>query len=35
MKVLVVEDNEILSRNLTKFLSLKDITSDASFDGKD
>ena len=35
MKVLVVEDNEILSRNLVKFLSLKDIASDVSFDGKD
>jgi DNA-binding response OmpR family regulator len=32
MKVLVVEDNEILSRNLVRFLSLKDIDSDTSFD---
>ena len=35
MKVLVIEDNEILSRNLIRFLSLKDIASDISFDGKD
>ena len=35
MKVLVVEDNEILSINLVKFLSFKDIASDVSFDGKD
>jgi len=32
MKVLVVEDNEILSRNLVRFLSLKDIGADVSFD---
>jgi DNA-binding response OmpR family regulator len=35
MKVLVVEDNEILSRNLVRFLALKDIAAEASFDGKD
>ena len=35
MKVLVIEDNEILSRNLIRFLSLKDIASDISFDWKD
>ncbi len=35
MKVLVVEDNEILSRNLVRFLSLKDIQADSSFDWKD
>lgn len=35
MKVLVVEDNEILSRNLVRFLSIKGITAEVSFDGKD
>lgn len=35
MKVLIVEDNEILSRNLVRFLSLKNISSEVSFDGKD
>jgi len=35
MKVLVVEDNEILSRNLVTYLSLKNIQSDTSFDWKD
>ncbi|MFK7780227.1 MAG: response regulator transcription factor [Candidatus Gracilibacteria bacterium] len=35
MKVLIIEDNEILSRNLVRFLALKDIQSDVSFDGKD
>jgi two-component system OmpR family response regulator len=35
MKVLVVEDNEILSRNLTKFLDLNWIDSDQSFDWMD
>jgi DNA-binding response OmpR family regulator len=35
MKVLIIEDNEILSRNLVRFLSLKDIQSDLSFDWKD
>jgi len=35
MKVLVVEDNEILSRNLVRFLWLKDIQADSSFDWKD
>lgn len=35
MKVLIIEDNEILSRNLVRFLSLKDIKSDVSFDWKD
>ena len=34
MKVLIIEDNEILSRNLVRFLSLKDIHSDVSFDWK-
>jgi hypothetical protein len=32
MKVLIIEDNEILSRNLVRFLSLNDIQSDVSFD---
>lgn len=35
MKVLVVEDNEILSRNLVRFLSLKNIAADLSMDGKE
>ena len=35
MKVLVVEDNEILSRNLVRFLWIKDIQADVSFDWKD
>ncbi|MDD2871165.1 MAG: response regulator transcription factor [Candidatus Gracilibacteria bacterium] len=33
MKVLIIEDNEILSRNLVRYLSLKDIQSEVSFDG--
>lgn len=35
MKVLIIEDNEILSRNLVRFLSLNDIQSDVSFDWSD
>ncbi|QFR38828.1 response regulator transcription factor [Candidatus Gracilibacteria bacterium 28_42_T64] len=35
MKVLVIEDNELLSRNLVRYLELKNIESDTSFDGKD
>lgn len=35
MKILIIEDNEILSRNLVRFLSLKDIKSEVSFDWKD
>ena len=35
MKVLVVEDNPSLSRNLVTFLWLKDISTQASMDGKD
>jgi len=35
MKVLVVEDNELLSRNLVRFLEIKKIESDTSFDGKE
>jgi len=35
MKVLIIEDNEILSRNLVRYLSLKDIQSEVSFDWKD
>ena len=35
MKVLVIEDNELLSRNLVRFLEIKKIESDTSFDGKE
>jgi len=35
MKVLVIEDNEALNRNVVRFLALKDIHAEASFDGKD
>ncbi len=35
MKVLVIEDNELLSRNLVRYLELKNIESDTSFDWKD
>jgi hypothetical protein len=35
MKVLIIEDNEILSRNLVRFLALKEIKSQVSFDGVD
>jgi DNA-binding response OmpR family regulator len=35
MKVLVVEDNLILSRNLVKYLITRDIFVEASYDGKD
>lgn len=35
MRVLIIEDNEILGRNLVRFLSLKNITADLSCDGKD
>jgi len=35
MKVLVVEDNQILSRNLVKYLISRDIFTEASFDGED
>lgn len=35
MKVLVIEDNEILSRNLVRYLSSRDIHTQASLDGKD
>ncbi len=35
MRVLVIEDNEILSRNLVRYLSLRDIFTDCSYDGKD
>ncbi len=35
MKVLIIEDNEILSRNLVRYLAIKDIQSDVSFDWKD
>lgn len=35
MKVLVVEDNQILSRNLVKYLISRDIFTEASFDWED
>jgi DNA-binding response OmpR family regulator len=35
MKVLIIEDNEILSRNLVRFLAMKNIASEVSFDGKE
>ena len=35
MKVLVIEDNEALNRNLVRYLSLQDIHTEASFEGKD
>ncbi len=35
MKILVIEDNESLNRNLVRYLSLQDIHAEASFDGKD
>ena len=35
MRVLVIEDNEILSRNLVRYLSLRDIFTECSYDGKD
>lgn len=35
MKILVIEDNEALNRNLVRYLSLQDIHAEASFDGKD
>lgn len=35
MKALVIEDNEILSRNIVRYLSSRDIHTQASLDGKD
>ena len=35
MKILVIEDNVALNRNVVRFLALKDIHAEASFDGKD
>lgn len=35
MKILAVEDNQILARNLVRFLALKDISCDLSIDGED
>ena len=35
MRVLVIEDNEILSRNLVKYLIARDIFTEASFDWED
>lgn len=32
MKILVIEDNEILSRNIIRYLATKDIQAEASFD---
>jgi hypothetical protein len=32
MKALIIEDNPSLSRNLVKYLSIKNIDSEASFD---
>jgi len=34
MKILVIEDNEILSRNMVRFFALKDIHVDIAFDWK-
>jgi len=34
MKILAVEDNQILARNLVRFLSLKNISCDLSIDGE-
>ncbi|MDD2907261.1 MAG: response regulator transcription factor [Candidatus Gracilibacteria bacterium] len=35
MRVLVIEDNEILSRNLVRYFSVRDIFAEAALDGKD
>lgn len=35
MKVLVVEDNEILSRNIVRYLSSREIFTEASLDWED
>lgn len=35
MKVLVIEDNEILSRNIVRYLSTKNIHTEASLDGEE
>lgn len=35
MRVLVIEDNEILSRNLVRYLSGRDIFAEAALDGED
>jgi hypothetical protein len=32
MKILVIEDNEILSRNIVRYLATKDIQAEVSFD---
>jgi DNA-binding response OmpR family regulator len=35
MKVLVIEDNEILSRNIVRYLSARDVHVQVCFDGKE
>jgi len=35
MKILLIEDNEILARNMVRFFALKDIQIDVVFDGKE
>jgi DNA-binding response OmpR family regulator len=35
MKVLIVEDNVQISANIVRYLSLNDISCEASLDGKD
>ncbi|PZM86380.1 DNA-binding response regulator [Candidatus Gracilibacteria bacterium] len=35
MKILVIEDNEILSRNLVRYLAVKNIQAEASLDGEE
>jgi DNA-binding response OmpR family regulator len=35
MKVLVIEDNQILGRNLVRYLSTRDIFTDLCFDGEE
>ncbi|MDQ7009558.1 MAG: response regulator [Candidatus Gracilibacteria bacterium] len=35
MKILLIEDNLILSRNIVRFFALQDIQVDLSLDGKD
>lgn len=35
MKILVVEDNEILSRNIVRYLATKDVQAEASLDGEE
>jgi hypothetical protein len=35
MKVLVIEDNEILSRNIVRYLASREIFAEASLDGEE